>query len=246
MKVTGSRGSKRPYYAKTEFRNPGKWRLNSDYLKDRTKMIQACLRVSYTSPKSMHWITELLFWLFANNCENVRLRISSYLDFAERLAAEAVADYVGSEDAVQNQGVGTPHIVFNFLDYLLWRDGRAGSNPFVFEFRNSVEHWYPKTPSDGTFPKWDQVNRFGNLCLLQSKINAKFYNLSPESKKGTFGDMIAKGSLKLREMAVLTVPSETLPRQATEQWRDENCERHEKEMLTLLHGAVSRLLRASD
>lgn len=27
-------------------------------------MIQSALRVSYTSPKVIHWITELILWLF--------------------------------------------------------------------------------------------------------------------------------------------------------------------------------------
>lgn len=45
-------------------------------------------------------------------------------------------------------GVNTPHIVLNFLDYLLWEKDSEKENPnyndFVFEFRNSVEHWYPR------------------------------------------------------------------------------------------------------
>lgn len=95
-------------------------------------------------------------------------------------------------------GVNTPHIVFNYLDYLLWYYDREGYSDFTFEFRNSVEHWYPQNPSEGTFEQWkDGVDQFGNLCIIQRNVNAKFSNMSPEAKKSTFKNMIAKGSIKL-------------------------------------------------
>lgn len=101
-------------------------------------------------------------------------------------------------------GVNTPHLVFNYLDYLLWKRDQSKYSNFVFEFRNSVEHWYPQHPSEGTFEQWTTdagVNTFGNLCIIQRNVNSKFSNMSPESKQSTFKDMISKGSIKLRIMA---------------------------------------------
>ena len=46
---------------------------------------------------------------------------------------------------------------------------------FTFEFRNSVEHWYPQNPSKGTFDEWDQVDRFGNLCLFTKKYQLTIF-----------------------------------------------------------------------
>lgn len=228
--------SKRPYYVKTEFRNPGEWSRTAEYRKDRNKMIQACMRVSYTSPKVMHWITDLLWWLYKDNCGNLS-RLASYSNVAETIAAEGeVYSFVHSE--THDWGVGTPHIVFNFLDYLLWRDYWDGKGePFDFEFRNSVEHWYPQHPSDGMFGEMERVDRFGNLCLIQSKVNARFSNLSPDSKKASYEDMVNKGSLKLRRMAKLTVSRGDIKPPVL--WRDENCEKHEKEMLSILREVVS-------
>lgn len=85
-------------------------------------------------------------------------------------------------------------------DYLLWNDDWNGKkkkySDFVFEFRNSVEHWYPQNPSEGTFEQWkDGVDQFGNLCIIQRNVNSKFSNMSPEAKKSTFKDMIVKGVL---------------------------------------------------
>ena len=105
----------------------------------------------------------------------------------------------------------TPHIVFNYLDFLLWKENKQKYADFSFEFRNSVEHWYPQTPSTDTFAHLNQkdLDNFGNLCIIQRNVNARFSNMSPLSKKSTFKYMIEKGSLKLRLMAEKTYDDET-------------------------------------
>lgn len=226
MLVSGEEGELKPYYRQTEFADYGGWKKKAQYLKRQNLMIQSCLRVSYTSPKSMHWITRLLRWLYANDCEHI-WGLSAYCGVAEDIAKEAVSGFaLGNNHSL---GVSTPHIVFNYLDYLLWKRNRARFDDFVFEFRTSVEHWYPQHPSEGTFDEWGEVNRFGNLCIIQRNVNSKFSNLSPESKKGTFGAMIGSGSIKLRIMA------ESL--RSNTQWRDQDCAAHEQEMLEILRSA---------
>ena len=134
-----------------------------------------------------------------------------------------------------NMGVDTPHIVFNYLDYLLWKETEP---EFVFEFRNSIEHWYPQHPSEGTFEQWsheDGVDNFGNLCIIQRSVNSKFSNMSPDAKKSTFDDMIKKGSLKLRIMASLTQASDN--KSASYNWRDNVYLQHEEEMISKLIAA---------
>jgi hypothetical protein len=90
----------------------------------------------------------------------------------------------------------------------------------------SVEGWYPQNPSDDTFVRWDEVDRLGNLCLVQRNVNSRFSNLNPVAKKSTYQEMIAKGSLKLRRMAELT--------QGVEDWKGGACQEHEREMLRIL------------
>ena len=127
-------------------------------------------------------------------------------------------------------GVNTPHVVLNYLDFLLWRNKYNRNVELDFEFRNSVEHWYPRNPSEGTFDRWeDDVDRFGNLCLIQRNINSRFSNMSPEAKKSTFKEMIKKGSLKLRIMSNLTQGAN-----ASQQWKDSIFAQHEEDMLDLL------------
>lgn len=45
-------------------------------------MLQACLRVSYTSPEAMHWITYLLEWLY-NEDPNPGEKYKEYEDYIE-------------------------------------------------------------------------------------------------------------------------------------------------------------------
>ena len=244
---------KSPRYVNTEFgyyRERGKEQKSLERNRE-CLMIQAALRVSYTSPKVMHWITRLLVWLLKNESECPKLTSE-----AERIAAEAVAenffDQTLSEyseyDIQEIQeyefgdyafGVGTPHIVFNYLDYLLWKKAKKKHKDFVFEFRNSVEHWYPQHPSDGSIEPWDERDVFGNLCIISRSVNSKFSNLSPASKMDTYRGMVQKGSLKLRKMGEIIdkLRKTEKPGVAAKLWRQSACAEHEKEM-------ISRLCRA--
>ena len=220
---------KKPSYVKTElgYRYERSRREKSLERNKECLMIQSALRVSYTSPKVMHWITELLVWLFNNN-ETERYKLT---DEAERIAAEAVMENfldLGNYEL----GVQTPHVVFNYLDYLLWKEGKEKYKDFVFEFRNSVEHWYPQHPSEGTFEAWDGIDTFGNLCIISRSVNSKFSNLSPESKMKSYKKMVQKGSLKLRIMGDIIEGS------SSEKWRQSECAKHEEKMISLLCRAL--------
>ena len=242
---------KSPRYVNTEFgyyRERGKEQKSLERNRE-CLMIQSALRVSYTSPKVMHWITELLAWLFDDESELPELS-----DRAERIAAEAVAEgffekaleEMGAYDLQEYKsedyafGVGTPHIVFNYLDYLLWKKAKKTYKDFVFEFRNSVEHWYPQHPSDGSIEPWDERDVFGNLCIISRSVNSKFSNLSPASKMDTYRAMVQKGSLKLRKMGKIIdkLRKTEKPGVAAKLWRQSECAKHEKEMIRLLCSAL--------
>lgn len=211
---------------KAVYKNSKVVALNKDIL-----MLQAAMRVSYTSPKVMHWITELLIWLTDFYSDHDRVgRI--FQEIVDNIAKKPISEFLKNEENFY-LGVATPHIVLNYLDYLLWKKDR--NVDFDFEFRNSVEHWYPRNPSEGSFEHWEDdglegVNRFGNLCLIQRNVNSKFSNMHPSAKKSTFQEMINKGSLKLRRMSQITTDNSL-------QWREKTCEEHEDEMINLLRQA---------
>ena len=237
--VSGQQSKKRPYYRNTKFTKSGEWGSTNDWRTKTNIMIQSALRVSYTSPKVMHWITKLLTWLSEKDCKHIRNEdITRYDEFIEQIAIDAVKEkfFNRCEDGVYAMGANTPHIVFNYLDYLLWYYNRKKYDDFVFEFRNSVEHWYPQNPSEGTFEQWkDGVDQFGNLCIIQRNVNSKFSNMSPEAKKSTFKDMIVKGSIKLRIMSELT--EKNGEKAASIYWKETMYKKHEEEMLNYLMDA---------
>ena len=233
--VSGQGSQKKPYFKNSTFTKAGEWdKTNRNRCKTNI-MLQSALRVSYTSPKVMHWITSLLSWL-TEECLNKDGKINEYIaEYSEIIEQEAIDEVKNffKIDNCLNLGVNTPHIILNYLDYLIWERDKNSDRKyedFTFEFRNSVEHWYPQNPSKGTFNGWDQVDRFGNLCLLQRNINSQFSNIAPDSKKGTYKNQIEKGSLKLREMAERT--------STPQNWRDFECAELEEEMVELLTSTI--------
>jgi len=237
LQVSG-RKSKKKDYRQTTFGNTHERQSVRKRRSECLLMLQSCLRVSYTSPKVMHWITELLTWLETDQ-DARRHQLAAYEDVTEEIARTAVREYLDvcrqKQPPAFDLGVDTPHIVFNYLDYLLWKES---GEAFTFEFRNSVEHWYPQHPSEGSFERWsheDGLDNFGNLCIIQRNVNARFSNFSPESKKSNFEDMIRKGSLKLRRMAALTEPGDG--QTASARWRREVYKQHEQAMIDRLTAA---------
>ncbi|WP_297161459.1 DUF262 domain-containing protein [uncultured Porphyromonas sp.] len=212
-----SRESAKAYYRNTTLKEEDQETTNNECL-----MIQAALRVSYTSPKVMHWITELLNWLRDNHNNPEGLT-----DEGEKIATEATKDFV--TDRKYNLGVQTPRIVFNFLDYLLWKKDKGKYSDFQFEFHNSVEHLYPQNPSeDSSITRWDDKDVFGNLCLISRRENSRFSNLSPKLKCQYYSNIVKKGSIKLRIMG------EIINESSDEEWRQGKCKEHEEEMLAVL------------
>lgn len=223
------------YFSNTEFDK------NNKDLLDKNVLIQSCLRVSYTSPKIMHWITELL-----NILNDEKFKICQLHTVAENLAKKAVNSDFFEECANHNHqhkynlGLDTPHIVFNYLDYLLywewnWKKETFKQDDFKFEYRDSVEHWYPQHPSEGTIEKWshdDGLDDLGNLCIVSSSVNSRFSNSHPVAKLEDNPNLVKSGSLKLRLMAGIIKNEEG-------DWiGDQLYKKHENQMIDLLKNAT--------
>lgn len=103
-----------------------------------------------------------------------------------------------------NQGCNVQNFIFNFYDFILWREKLGQHEKFDFTYRTSVEHFYPQKPMPGYEPlPPEYLNSFGNLCLISSGMNSKFSNNMPKAKYDNFGsseEMRSALSLKLQEM----------------------------------------------
>ena len=194
------------------------------------RTLQSCLRITYTSPKTMHWISVVLTKLLDNENANLILLLENY-------CIKKISD----SDYKNKTGFGFERIVFSYLDYLIYRDGYSFNGEIIispltdwyFQFRSSIEHFYPQHPVEGEY--WDQedLNSFGNLALITISGNSKFSNLPPLGKINSYQSIINQ-SLKLQIM-----------RKTTEfdngNWSQEKANVHKEEMYKIIEKNILSL-----
>lgn len=207
------------------------------------QILQASLRITYTSPKTMHWITLVLQNLLADQPVDL-------LALLEEYSAKKVAESNYAEDE-KNNHFSFDRIVFTYLDYLLYRDGYPATvsnkedyiispkdNEYKVQFRSSIEHLYPQTPMN--MVKWEPyyLHSFGNLALLSVSDNSGFSNLPPESKIYK-NKVINQTSLKLKIM-------EYLIKKDNEKWTKEKMLQHRDEMFKILQNNGVKEIQQSE
>src|SRR5699024_6086742 len=107
----------------------------------KIRTIQSALRTTYTSPRTMHWITQSLDYIYKHDGEH---QSDGFLYMLESYASKKVQENMQGKLIYPK----VSRIVFTFLDYVLWRDGYKDIikplEPRTFSFRSSVEHFYPQ------------------------------------------------------------------------------------------------------
>lgn len=204
-------------------------------IQDPVKALQSLLRITYTSPRNMKWITILLKHLFDGKdaglarvtgvLENYCIgRIKEHYDIKENAKIE---------DLDKKRYNDIERIVFTYLDYLLYRDGYKEKiiepkfNNWKVQFRNSIEHFFPQNPENNDGWSDDDLHCFGNLALVTVSGNSKFSNLAPKAKIAQYKgkDMIEQNP-KLKIMASYT--------ENNGEWTPEKAKEHQKEMFEIL------------
>ncbi|MCI6475688.1 MAG: DUF262 domain-containing HNH endonuclease family protein [Mucispirillum sp.] len=202
-------------------------------IQDTLKALQSLLRITYTSPRNMKWITALLKHLFDGKDAGL-VSVTSVL---ENHCIEKIKEHYNIngiakiEDFNEKRYNDIERIVFTYLDYLLYRDGykdiiKAGFN-WKVQFRNSVEHFFPQNPENNDEWSNDDLHCFGNLALVTVSGNSKFSNLYPEAKIKQYKDKdMIEQNPKLKIMASYTKDGG--------EWTPEKAEEHQKEMFEIL------------
>jgi len=189
----------------------------------KLRTLQSCLRITYTSPKTMHWITVILSKLLENEKADI-------IALLEKYCKKKVDD----SDYQNRNGFGVERIVFSYLDYLIYRDGYSyGGKEIIsplqddwqFQFRSSIEHFQPQHSIEGVCWEQDDLNGFGNLALITVSGNSKFSNLPP-TVKINFSSIINQ-SLKLKVM-------ENMTRLGDGMWTEKKASKHKDEMFDIL------------
>lgn len=229
----------------------------------KIEMLQSCLRVTYSSPSSMPWITELLkkLWALSEGNNNLDSQGKDVLNFLEKYSCERVKEELKDikEYEKVSKGTATPRILFNFLDYLLWRDCsewfdelpkeekktvEEGLKNFKFSYLSSVEHWFPQNPKERK--PWDEVDQFGNLevdqfgnlFLIGGGENSSLSNATLGSKKEKINEWVNNGtniSLKGLCMYAKTTDDE-------ETWKKTSCKKLGKEHYEKLNKEIKEKL----
>ena len=104
-------------------------------------------------------------------------------------------------DIVKKVGEKVENFVFNFYDFILWKEQKTLD--FEFAYRTSVEHFYPQHPIDNKLIEFEYLHSFGNLCLVSNSMNSKFSNSLPAAKYSNFGTdrkVLSTYSVKLQNM----------------------------------------------
>ncbi len=104
-------------------------------------------------------------------------------------------------DVIEKVGEKVENFVFNFYDYILWKEQKTPD--FEFAYRTSVEHFYPQHPIDNKLIEFEYLHSFGNLCLVSNTMNSKFSNSLPAAKYSNFGtdsEVLGTYSVKLQNM----------------------------------------------
>lgn len=185
------------------------------------RTLQSALRITYTSPKTMHWITLVLTKILKDPSTDL-------INLLEGYCKEKVLE----SNYQETNGFGYERIIFTYLDYLLYRDGYSLDGKEIlsplqenwsFQFRSSIEHFYPQHPDATEIWDNDYLHSLGNLALITVSGNSKFSNMPPEGKIKY--DNIINQSLKLKIMATMT---------NKDTWTKEKVKIHEQEMLKIL------------
>ena len=89
------------------------------------------------------------------------------------------------------------NLVFNYIDYLLWKNSPNKYSGFEFSFRSSIEHFYPQNPISGERIEDEKIlNCIGNLCLISHSNNSRMSNFLPQAKREHYISSSSKDSIK--------------------------------------------------
>lgn len=187
------------------------------------RLLQSCLRITYTSPKTMHWIARVI------SAANENKDGKDIIELLERYCCKKIVD----SEYQKCTGFGFDRIVFTYLDYILCRDNPAEFKNFQFQFRTSIEHFFPQNPINGDNAV-DKKNRdsFGNLALITASANSKFSNMLPIHKVEQYKDVIEQ-SPKLMRMKKLLDGNNRI-------WDDDMVAKHNSEMFAMLKSEIER------
>ena len=209
MQLIKSNSTDNSAYYKNTFQNEGN---NKKIL-----MLLTMFHVSYPTQIYKHWLTAVLKFLIDTN----QISEQNFIHYLKQLAKNFIQFRYLTDNPLDfhkiifkdisykksildfrklNCGTNVENFIFNYLDYLIWESSVLKYKDFEFSFRTSVEHYYPQNPMEGIEKLEDEnLNSFGNLCLISHNENSRLRNHTPIAKKDYYLKL-KNNSLKQRIM----------------------------------------------
>ena len=187
-------------------------------------MLLSMFEVSFPNYSYKSWLFDVLKYLteqprsidlwcdiYCNNSscfsQWYNVEADDYIKFLEESASKKRDTYIKNTDNVEldydkfntfDIGTAVPNFIFNLLNYKLWKKEKSKYKDFEFTYRDSVEHFYPQNPISGK--SVENVDSFGNLCLITSEMNSRLNNLLPSAKRDIWNASKSQPSIKLSKM----------------------------------------------
>jgi uncharacterized protein with ParB-like and HNH nuclease domain len=227
--------------------HPYKYSITGTEVGKSLKMLQSMYHVTFTANNYKNWLYESLQFLTESH-SNGSINGEDFLNKLYDSAVNRMKEYPN----FYFMGLNTPRFVFNFIDYLLWKeyfDNVRGEDTieqkegllyrifklkqkfysFKFVQRSSIEHLFPQSRIseliDSEKGKETTMNSLGNLCLISKSVNSFLNNHLPYQKKN---DSLLRNSIESLKQLIMF---ETF---TNEVWNSIEIEKHHKEIEDLL------------
>ncbi|OBX00067.1 DUF262 domain-containing protein [Gallibacterium genomosp. 1] len=214
-----------------------------DLPENHTQIVQllSMFHTSFRQKIYKNWLFDVLEKL--NQSDELKntygLSSNKYIEILEQLAYEYYKDD-NRQELLKKGGLAIPHYIFNYVDYLLWKDwdnlGKDNKflkkSDFVFSLsRNSIEHYLAQSKRDSLLPRNETeenknrlLNSLGNLCLISHYQNSSLNDEVPSEKRKRY----ESGSLKcISPKQALMLSYDT--------WGSEEIKKHNEDMGKILN-----------
>ncbi|MEH8026358.1 DUF262 domain-containing HNH endonuclease family protein [Gallibacterium anatis] len=216
-----------------------------DLSENHTKIVQllSMFHTSFRQKTYKNWLFDVLDKLSKSSELETTYSLSAveYIEILEQLAYDEYYKNSKRQELFESGGQNIPNYIFNYLDYLLWKNwdnhGEDNKflkkNEFVFSLsRNSIEHYLPQSKRDSLLSdikdeneREKVLNSFGNLCLISHYQNSSLNNEVPSEKRKRY----ESGSLKCispKQALMLSLSCKS--------WGKKEIEEHNEKMIDIL------------
>ena len=227
-------------FVKKEREKEGKVPINAKDI-EQLIVLQSVLRITYSSPSQMGWITEVLWALCKREDTTEEAIIENLISILENYCRRKVKESYDKNAIHPNIN----RIQFTYLDYILYRDEHdEGGKPkyrkeAFFHYRTSIEHLYPRVPENGQYWEEQDLNNFGNLALITVSDNSKFSNAFPKDKFEKIETSKKKSKEEKQSPSPKLIKMLEYFKKNNEEWTPERAREHGKEMLVLLEKDIN-------